>query len=595
MTTLTGEMIFVAIIIVLMLLGLLFEVMRADFLIFLTLVVFLLSGVISNTEALSGFANEGMLTILLLFIVAGAIQKHGIIELVVYRLLGKGKNIKASMLKVLLPLGLSSGFLNNTPIVVALTPILKNWAIDNNYSPSKFLMPLSYMTILGGTITMIGTSTNLVVHGLLLSAGLEGFSFFTLSVVGIPITIVGLIFLLTIGYRLLPEHLGAKQQISQETKEFLAEAVIEDEFELAGNTVTELGKEVFDGIYIIEILRNNKRVFPINGMTVVEEGDHIIFSGSLNTIAKIQKEKGVSVKTGTELTLEDLKNDDNVLVETVVSHNSSLLNRTIKQVNFKNRYNAGVIAIHRNNQRIKSRVGDIVLKTGDTLLLIADQTFIVRNKHSSDFYVITPVQPPEKLKQDMTKGWIGLVALLLMILVVTMGWLSMLEAMLVLVVLLVGFRFINPTEITSFIQFDVILLIASAFGVGAAMTESGLAQYVASGLTYLSTPFGVLGVIFIIYFVTNTFTEVITNSAASVLMFPIAIEMANAINVDYMGLVVTIAIAASASFMTPIGYQTNLIVYGPGGYKFSDYLKVGTPLSLIVMVVACFIIYFVWY
>ncbi|WP_370545405.1 SLC13 family permease [Jeotgalicoccus sp. ATCC 8456] len=595
MTTLTGEMIFVAIIIVLMLLGLLFEVMRADFLIFLTLVVFLLSGVISNTEALNGFANEGMLTILLLFIVAGAIQKHGIIELVVYRLLGKGKNIKASMLKVLLPLGLSSGFLNNTPIVVALTPILKNWAIDNNYSPSKFLMPLSYMTILGGTITMIGTSTNLVVHGLLLSAGLEGFSFFTLSVVGIPITIVGLIFLLTIGYRLLPEHLGAKQQISQETKEFLAEAVIEDEFELAGNTVTELGKEVFDGIYIIEILRNNKRVFPISGLTVVEEGDHIIFSGSLNTIAKIQKEKGVTVKTGTELTLEDLKNDDNVLVETVVSHNSSLLNRTIKQVNFKNRYNAGVIAIHRNNQRIKSRVGDIVLKTGDTLLLIADQTFIDRNKHSSDFYVITPVQPPEKLKQDMTKGWIGLVALLLMILVVTMGWLSMLEAMLVLVVLLVGFRFINPTEITSFIQFDVILLIASAFGVGAAMTESGLAQYVASGLTYLATPFGVLGVIFIIYFVTNTFTEVITNSAASVLMFPIALEMANAINVDYMGLVVTIAIAASASFMTPIGYQTNLIVYGPGGYKFSDYLKVGTPLSLIVMVVACFIIYFVWY
>lgn len=591
----TGEMIFVAIIIVLMLLGLLFEMMRADFLIFLTLVIFLLSGVISNTQALSGFANEGMLTILLLFIVAGAIQKHGIIELVIYRLLGKGKNIKASMLKVLLPVGLSSGFLNNTPIVVALTPILKNWAIDNNYSPSKFLMPLSYMTILGGTITMIGTSTILVIHGLLLSAGLEGFSFFTLSVVGIPITIVGLIFMLTIGYRLLPEHLGAKQQISQETKEFLAEAVIEDEFELAGATVTELGQEVFDGIYIIEILRNNKRVFPINGMTVVEEGDHIIFSGSLNTIAKIQKEKGVSVKTGTELTLEDLKNDDNVLVETVVSHNSSLLNRTIKQVNFKNRYNAGVIAIHRNNQRIKSRVGDIVLKTGDTLLLIADQTFLDRNKHSSDFYVITPVQPPEKLKQDMTKGWIGLIALLLMILVVTMGWLTMLEAMLVLVVLLVGFRFINPTEITSFIQFDVILLIASAFGVGAAMTESGLAQYVASGLTYLATPFGILGVIFIIYFVTNTFTEVITNSAAAVLMFPIAIEMANAIDVDYMGLVVAIAIAASASFMTPIGYQTNLIVYGPGGYKFSDYLKVGTPLSLIIMVVACFIIYFVWY
>lgn len=591
----TGEMIFVAIIIVLMLTGLLFEFMRADFLIFLTLVIFLLSGVISNEQALSGFANEGMLTILLLFIVAGAIQKHGIIEFVIYKLLGKAKNIKMSMVKVLLPVGLSSGFLNNTPIVVALTPILKNWAIDNNYSPSKFLMPLSYMTILGGTITMIGTSTILVVHGLLLSAGLEGFSFFTLTVVGIPITIVGLIFMLTIGYRLLPEHLGAKQQISQETKEFLAEAVIEEDFEFTGSTVTEVGQEIFDGIYIIEILRNEKRVFPINGMTEIKEEDHIIFSGSLNTIAKIQKAKGVSVKTGTELTLDDLKNEDNVLVETVVSHNSSLLNRTLKQVNFKNRYNAGVIAIHRNNQRIKSRVGDIVLKTGDTLLLIADQNFIDKQKHSSDFYVIKPVEAPEKLKQDSAKGWIGLIALIAMILVVTMGWLTMLEAMLVLVVLLVAFRFINPTEITSFIQFDVILLIASAFGVGAAMTESGLAQYVAGGLTYLAAPFGVLGVIFIIYFVTNTFTEVITNSAAAVLMFPIALEMANAINIDYMGLVVAIAIAASASFMTPIGYQTNLIVYGPGGYKFSDYLKVGTPLSMLIMVVACFIIYFAWY
>ena len=591
----TGEMIFVAIIIVLMLTGLLFEFMRADFLIFLTLVIFLLSGVISNEQALSGFANEGMLTILLLFIVAGAIQKHGIIEFVIYKLLGKAKNIKMSMVKVLLPVGLSSGFLNNTPIVVALTPILKNWAIDNNYSPSKFLMPLSYMTILGGTITMIGTSTILVVHGLLLSAGLEGFSFFTLTVVGIPITIVGLIFMLTIGYRLLPEHLGAKQQISQETKEFLAEAVIEEDFEFTGSTVTEVGQEIFDGIYIIEILRNEKRVFPINGMTEIKEGDHIIFSGSLNTIAKIQKAKSVSVKTGTELTLDDLKNEDNVLVETVVSHNSSLLNRTLKQVNFKNRYNAGVIAIHRNNQRIKSRVGDIVLKTGDTLLLIADQNFIDKQKHSSDFYVIKPVEAPEKLKQDSAKGWIGLIALIAMILVVTMGWLTMLEAMLVLVVLLVAFRFINPTEITSFIQFDVILLIASAFGVGAAMTESGLAQYVAGGLTYLAAPFGVLGVIFIIYFVTNTFTEVITNSAAAVLMFPIALEMANAINIDYMGLVVAIAIAASASFMTPIGYQTNLIVYGPGGYKFSDYLKVGTPLSMLIMVVACFIIYFAWY
>jgi Di- and tricarboxylate transporters len=591
----TGEMIFVGLVIVLMLIGLSFEVIRADFLIFLVLVIFLITGVISSEQALSGFSNEGMLTVLLLFIVAGAIQKHGIIELVVYKLLGKAANVKKSMIKVMLPVGLSSGFLNNTPIVVALTPIIRDWAVDNGYSPSKFLIPLSYMTILGGTITMIGTSTTLVVHGLLVGAGLEGFSFFTLAAVGVPITAAGLIYLLTLGYKLLPEHLGAKEQISQETKEFLAEAIIEDKFEHEGETVTKLGRDVLDGIYVIEIIRNNSRVYPVTGETKVLAGDHIIFSGSLNTIGKIQKFKGVTIKTGTELTLDDVVNKDSHLIETVVSHNSSLLNKTLKEANFKTRYDAGVIAIHRNNQRIKSRVGDIVLKTGDTLLLLADNNFINMHKYSGDFYVVNDVAPPENLNQDMRKGWVSLIALVSMILVVTLGWFTMLEAMMILVVLLIGFKFISPNEVKKFVQFDVILLISSAFAVGAAMTESGLAQYIAGGLTALATPFGILGVLFIVYLVTNCFTEVITNSAAAVLMFPIALEVADAMNIEYMGLIITVAIAASASFMTPIGYQTNLIVYGPGGYKFSDYIKVGAPLALITMFIACFIIYFVWY
>ena len=591
----TGEMIFVAIIIILMLIGLSFEVIRADFLIFLALVIFLLSGVISSEQALKGFSTEGMLTVLLLFIVAGAIQKHGIIEMIVYRLLGKAKDARKSMIKVTLPIGFASGFLNNTPIVVALTPIIRDWAVDNGLSPSKFLIPLSYMTILGGTITMIGTSTTLVVHGLLLGSGMDGFSFFTTTVVGVPITIAGIIYLSTVGYKLLPEHLGAKDQISQETKEFLAEAIIEDNFEYQKNTVTELGSSVLDGIYIIEIIRNNSRVYPVAGDTKILTGDHIIFSGSLNTIGKIQKFKGVTIKTGTELTLDDVKNKDSHLVEAVVSHNSSLLNKTLKQANFKARHDAGVIAIHRNNQRIKSRVGDIVLKTGDTLLLLADNAFIENNKYSSDFYVVNDVAPPENLNQDMRKGWIGLIALISMILTVTLGWLSMLEAMLLLVVLLIGFKFITPNEIKKFVQFDVILLIASAFAVGEAMTESGLAQYIASGLTTLATPLGILGVLVITYIVTNIFTEIITNSAAAVLMFPISLEIASVLGIDYMGLIVTVAIAASASFMTPIGYQTNLIVYGPGGYKFTDYVKVGAPLSILTMIIACSIIYTVWY
>lgn len=592
----TLEMIFVAAMIVLMLISLLFEVARADFLVFLFLVIFLLSGVISTEQALSGFSNEGMLTVLLLFIVAGAIQKHGIIENFIYRILGETKSMRGSMVKLLPPISLVSAFLNNTPIVVTLTPILRNWARNNGYAPSKVLIPLSYATILGGTITLIGTSTNLIVHGLLINAGVEGFSFFTLSVVGLPIAIVGLIYILTIGYKLLPDNLGAEDTIRKEAKEFLAEARIQDSFEHIDETILTASRNSFEGVYIIEIIREDGgRVEPVGASTYIRKGDHIIFSASLNRIAIIEKLKGISLETGTDKSLDVLQNENHHLVEAVISHNSSLVGKTIRDSEFRSTHDAGVIAVHRNNQRINSRVGDIILKPGDTLLLLADDEFVQRHQHSQDFYVVYTVNPPEQLKQNNLKGFLALGLLLVMILSVTLGFLSMFEAMLIAVILLVVTRLINWREILNYIQFDVLLLIASAFAIGAAMTASGLAQFLAENMLAIAQPLGIIGVVFIIYIATNIFTELITNSAAAVLMFPIAFEMADQLNVDYMGFIVTIAVAASCSFITPIGYQTNLIVYGPGGYKFSDYIKIGAPLVLLTMVTTSIIVYIVWF
>lgn len=236
-----------------------------------------------------------------------------------------------------------------------------------------------------------------------------------------------------------------------------------------------------------------------------------------------------------------------------------------------------------------------MLKPGDTLLLLAEDSFVQEHQHSHNFYVVSTVNPPERLKQSNIKGFLALGLLLVMILSVTLGLLTMFEAMLIAVVLLIITRLINWTEILTYIQFDVILLIASAFGIGAAMTQSGLAQFIAENMLAFARPLGILGVIFIVYIVTNIFTELITNSAAAVLMFPIAFEIASQLDVPYMGLIVTIAIAASCSFITPIGYQTNLIVYGPGGYKFSDYIKIGAPLVFITMIMTSTIVYFVWY
>ena len=591
----TLEMLFVLVMIIIMLMLLLFEVIRADFVVFLFLVIFLMTNMISTEDALSGFSNEGLMTILLLFIVASAIEKHGVIEGVIYKLLGDNTSPRMALLKLLPPVGVSSGFLNNTPIVLALTPVIKDWALKRGFSPSKFLIPLSYITIIGGTLTLIGTSTNLIIHGLLISDGKEGYSFFQLAPVGIFILIAGLIYLVTIGYKLLPTHLGATEKIESETKEFLAEAEIGEDFEYCNHSVLDVTKHALKGIYIIEIIRDKRPLPEVNAYTYVEAGDRIIFSATLESIGDIKDVKGLTLRTGSELTLDDLQTDDTVLIEAVVSHRSILVGKTLKSSQFKTRYQAGVIAIHRNNKRINSKVGDIVLKPGDTLLLLAHESFLDVNRYSDDFYIVTNLTPPDKFIRNKRQGLGVLLLLGVMISFVVLGILSMLKAMLVMVVILSLLKLITPRDVVTSVQFDVILLIGSAFGVGKAITNSGLASFVAEHIVDFAKPLGLIALLTALYIITNIFTELITNSAAAVIMYPIAIEVAEMMNVHYLGMVIAVTIAASSSFITPIGYQTNLIVYGPGGYKFTDYIKVGVPLSIITMIISVITIYFLWF
>lgn len=591
----TLEMLFVLVMIIIMLMLLLFEVIRADFVVFLFLVIFLMTNMISTEDALSGFSNEGLMTILLLFIVASAIEKHGVIEGVIYKLLGDNTSPRMALLKLLPPVGVASGFLNNTPIVLALTPVIKDWALKRGFSPSKFLIPLSYITIIGGTLTLIGTSTNLIIHGLLISDGKEGYSFFQLAPVGIFILIVGLIYLVTIGYKLLPTHLGATEKIESETKEFLAEAEIGEDFEYCNHSVLDVTKHALKGIYIIEIIREKRPLPEVNAYTYVQAGDRIIFSATLESIGDIKDVKGLTLRTGSELTLDDLQTDDTVLIEAVVSHSSILVGKTLKSSQFKTRYQAGVIAIHRNNKRINSKVGDIVLKPGDTLLLLANESFLDVNRYSDDFYIVTNLTPPDKFIRNKRQGLGVLLLLGVMISFVVLGILSMLKAMLVMVVILSLLKLITPRDVVTSVQFDVILLIGSAFGVGKAITNSGLASFVAEHIVDFAKPLGLIALLTALYIITNIFTELITNSAAAVIMYPIAIEVAEMMNVHYLGMVIAVTIAASSSFITPIGYQTNLIVYGPGGYKFTDYIKVGVPLSIITMIISVIAIYFLWF
>lgn len=589
------EMIFVLIVIVAMVSALLFEVARPDMIVFSALVVLLLSGILTTEEALRGFSNPGMLTIALLFIVVGTVQKHGLIDQMMIGWLNKGKSLKGSLFRIFLPLPLFSAFLNNTPIVVTLTPLLKKWCEERNIAPSKVLIPLSYVTILGGTITLMGTSTNLVIHGMLIDYGLPGFSLFQLAIVGVPITIVGLIYLFTVGNMLLPENKGFSKKVAEDSRKYIAEMKVEETFPYTDQTVEEAKLRDLKGLYLIEIIRGKTRISSVSSKTVIQSGDRLIFTGLISTIADLQKRKGLTLKTGTDLQLEDLKNGNTQLAEAVVSHESSLLSKTIKQSQFRSRYDAGVMAVHRNNERIKSKVGDIILRPGDTLLLLAGTGFVEKYQQSNDFYVVSSMKTPKSLQESRSVGWFSLLVLLGAIVLVVVGWLSMFKAMALAVLILLVTKSISMEDAKNDVQFNVLLLIASAFGVGAAMTKTGLAQWAADGLLAIGQPFGLLAILILVYLLTSIFTELITNSAAAVLMIPIGIEMASNLQLDPMGFAVIIAIAASASFITPIGYQTNLIVYGPGGYKFTDYVKVGTPLSILVMSVTIGIVYYYWF
>lgn len=381
----TLEMIFVLILLLTMFAVLILEAARPDVVIFSVLIILMLSGILTVDEALSGFSNEGMLTVALLFIVAGVVQKSGLINQMMNKWLKNSRSPRGSMMRFFVPTSAISAFLNNTPIVVTLTPIIKKWCEDRGIAPSKFLIPLSYATILGGMITLMGTSTNLVIHGLLLDFGLEGFSLFTLTAVGIPVTLIGLIYLFTIGYKLLPDNKGFSQRVEEEPKEYIAEIQVTEEFGQLGKSVEQAGLRDLKGLYLIEIIRGNERISPVRSTTVIQSGDRLIFTGLISTIADLQKMKGLKLETGTTIGLDDLKDGSINLVDAVVSDQSSLLSKSIKQLRFRSRYDAGVIAVHRNNERIKGKIGDIVLKPGDSLLLLAGTDFIGKYDRSNDF------------------------------------------------------------------------------------------------------------------------------------------------------------------------------------------------------------------
>ena len=552
--------------------------------------VLLTLGVFSSPQdALAGFSNEGLLTVAVLYIVAAGLRETGGMMMLANRMLGTPRTVAGAQARMMVPLAVMSSVMNNTPLVAMMLPVISDWAKKLQISPSKVMMPLSYATILGGLCTLIGTSTNLVVYGLLVAATGEKMGLFDVAWVGIPCAVAGLLYILATSRWLLPER---KRPISLESdpREYTTEMLVEPTGPLVGQTVEEAGLRRLVGIYLMEIDRGGEIMPMVGPEQRLQANDQLVFVGVVDSVLELRRVRGLRPATDQVFKLKAAQLD-RLLIEAVVSNSCPIVGQTIRDGRFRNIYNAVVIAVARNGERIRKKIGDIVLEAGDTLLLEASRSFIDNHRNSRDFFLVSHIDGVVPPRHDRAGVAIGI--LMAMVVAVASGVISMINASLIAACLMILTRCISGPTARRAIDWQILIVIGAALGLGKAMDQSGAAEYIAGHFISLAglDPWVAL---VIIYGLTMVFTELLTNNAAAALMFPIAMSTAHVLGVPHLPFVIAVMIAASCGFATPIGYQTNLMVYGPGGYHFRDFVLFGGGLDLVVWAVAVTVIPIVW-
>lgn len=550
----------------------------------------LISGIITPTEALSGFSNEGMLTVAALYVVAGALKETGAIQYITQKVMGDTRNVRTAQARIMAPVMFMSAFMNNTPIVASFIPALEHWSRKTRIPISKILIPLSYAAILGGTCTLIGTSTNLILNGLLIEEGsTRSLGLFEPAWVGIPSAIAGFIYLYVFGDKLLPSR-GEAFESFKDPREYTIEMVVPTGSQLAGKSVQEAGLRQLPGLFLVEIYRNEQVIPAVAPDQKLQENDRLIFAGVVDSIVDLQKIQGLNPATNQVFKLDAPRNE-RILIEAVVSTSHPLKGRTIKEGGFRDRYNAVVLAVSRSGERLKEKIGDISLKTGDTLLMEAHKGFLRRYRNSNDYYLISPIEGATPANYE--KSGITLLILLGMVILAGTGVLSMLKAAFLAAGAMILVRAIRYSTSIESIDWRLLLAIASSLGIGHALSSTGVASHLATSIMSIAKSDPILALL-ATYLITWILTELITNNAAAVLVFPIAFSIAQSIGVDFIPFAIVIIMGASASFSTPLGYQTNLMIYGPGGYRYTDYIRIGLPLNFIVGLITVSLVPQLW-
>ena len=545
-------------------------------------------------QAVLGFGNQGLITIALLFAVVAGLEFTGGTELATGWFLNKAKNLSAAQARLLIPVAVLSGFMNNTPVVVALMPVVNDLAKRISASTSRLLLPMSYAAILGGMCTLIGTSTNLIIADLNAQAienGLDAkpLGFFTPAAIGIPATVIGLIYMSIASRWLLPERRPAVS-VGDDPRQYTVEMQVDRAGPLVSRTIEDAGLRHLPGLYIAEIQREDGVIAAAKPNERLQANDVLILVGALESVVDLRKIRGLTTPDDQTRKLE-VPAWRRTLVEAVVSSRCALLGKTIREGQFRSHYNAAVVAVARGDKRLTGKLGDVRLEVGDVLLLEASPSFLHRSRESRDFFLVSTVEQGAVRRPE--RAWVAITILLVMILAAAATKISILTAALVAAVAMVGFRCCTTTEARRSIDWSVLIVIGAAIGIGSALEQSQAASAIAGGLLNLAGENPIL-TLASIYLATMLCTELITNNAAAVLMFPIALQSAAGLQSNPAPFVIVVMIAASASFLTPFGYQTNMMVYGVGGYRMMDYLRFGLPLSLIVFAVTMSLVPQIW-
>ena len=554
-------------------------------------VVLLVVGVIGPGEAFRGFSNPAPITVAALYVVARAVEKTGGLQPIVSWVLGEGSSLRGSLTRLLIPSAAASAFLNNTPIVAMLVPQITDWADRHGLSVSYFLMPLSFVAMLGGLVTLIGTSTNLVVSGLLEAHGYPPLGMFELSPVGLPLAVVGILVIILLAPMVLPERRGPRRMLEEErVRDFVVGMEVVAGGPLDGKAVVEGNLRNLQGVFLVEIERDGEIIAPVAPETVLHGGDRLTFVGRADTVVDLQAMRGLSSREREHV--REFDTHRHTFFEAVIGAASPLVGKTFKDAGFRGRYQAAVVAIHRAGQRVEAKLGSVRLRAGDTLLLLSDPGFRDRWRDRNPFLLISRLggSPPAVSR----KAWLVGLILAGMVGSAGLGLMPIINAALLAAFAIVVLQILTPGEARSAVDLDVILVIAGAFGLAAALESSGLAERGAGVLVGVLGGMGAVGGLLGIVLATVVLVSIITNNAAAVLMFPIALSTASQLGADHRPFAIGVAVAASASFLTPIAYQTNVMVYGPGGYRFGDYARLGVALVILVVAAAVLVIPAVW-